>query len=260
MTTEIGIGQSCPLGATPSPDGVNFSVFSKSCEAIELLLFDKVEDPRPAEVIRLDSRQNKTHHYWHIFVGGIKPGQIYGYRALGPFKPDKGLRFDSDKVLLDPYGRSIAVPASYSRAAACRRGDNTAFAMKSVVSDLGAYDWEGDAPLKRPFSTTVIYEMHVAGFTLHPSSGVALEKRGTYAGLIEKIPYLLDLGITAVELLPVFEFDQQDSPQGLVNYWGVSSRVLLCTSPRVQLSARTSSAPWTSSGTWSKPFTKQESR
>ena len=222
MAIEIGKGQSCPLGATPSPDGVNFSVFSKSCEAIELLLFDKVDDPRPADVIRLDPRQNKTYHYWHIFVGGLKPGQIYGYRALGPFKPDKGLRFDSDKVLLDPYGRSVAVPASYSRAAACRRGDNTAFAMKSVVADLGAYDWEGDAPLKRPFSNTVIYEMHVAGFTRHPSSGVAPEKRGTYAGLIEKIPYLQDLGITAVELLPVFEFDQQDCPQGLVNYWGYS--------------------------------------
>ncbi len=116
MTTKIEKGQSCPLGATPSADGVNFSVFSKNCEVIELLLFDKVDDPRPADVIRLDPRQNKTHHYWHIFVGGLKPGQIYGYRALGPFKPDQGLRFDPDKVLLDPYGRSVAVPASYSRA------------------------------------------------------------------------------------------------------------------------------------------------
>jgi len=222
MTIEIGKGQSCPLGATPSADGVNFSVFSKSCEAIELLLFDKVDDPRPADVIRLDSRQNKTHHYWHILVGGLKPGQIYGYRALGPFKPDKGLRFDPDKVLLDPYGRSVALPETYSRLAAGRRGDNTPYAMKSVVADLRAYDWEGDAPLKRPFSNTMIYEMHVAGFTRHPSSGVAPEKRGTYAGLIEKIPYLQDLGITAVELLPVFEFDQQDCPQGLVNYWGYS--------------------------------------
>ena len=188
MTIEIGKGQSCPLGATPSADGVNFSVFSKSCEAIELLLFDKVDDPRPADVIRLDPRQNKTHHYWHIFVGGLKPGQIYGYRALGPFKPDKGFRFDPDKVLLDPYRRSVALPETYSRAAACRRGDNTAFAMKSVVADLGAYDWEGDAPLKRPFSTTVIYEMHVAGFTRHPSSRVAPEKGARMRDWSKKSP------------------------------------------------------------------------
>ena len=137
MTTEIGKGQSCPLGATPSPDGVNFSVFSKSCEAMELLLFDKVEDPRPAEVIRLDSRQNKTHHYWHIFVGGMKPGQIYGYRALGPFKPGQRASFRLRQSAAGSLRPRVAVPASYSRAAACRRGDNTAFAMKSVVADLG---------------------------------------------------------------------------------------------------------------------------
>ena len=101
-------------------------------------------------------------------------------------------------------------------------GENNAIAMKSVVVDPDVYDWEGDAPLRRPFATTVIYEMHVAGFTRHPSSGVAAERRGTYAGMIEKIPYLQDLGITAVELLPVFQFDRQDCPPGLVNYWGYS--------------------------------------
>ncbi len=178
MTTKIGKGQSCPLGATPSPDGVNFSVFSKRCHAIELLLFDKVDDPRPADVIRLDTRQNKTYHYWHIFVGGLKPGQIYGYRALGPFKPDKGLRFDPDKVLLDPYGRSVVLPDAYSRIAAGQVGDNTPKAMKSVVVDPGAYDWEGDTPLKRPFSSTVIYEMHVAGFTRAPEFGSCSGEKG----------------------------------------------------------------------------------
>ena len=94
--------------------------------------------------------------------------------------------------------------------------------MKSVVADLSLYDWEGDAPLRRPFSNTIIYELHVRGFTRHPSSGVAADKRGTYAGLIEKIPYLQDLGITAVELLPVFQFDEQDAPPGFKNYWGYS--------------------------------------
>ena len=92
--------------------------------------------------------------------------------------------------------------------------------MKSVVVDLRGYDWEGDTPLKSPFSRTVIYELHVRGFTQHPSSGVAPEKRGTYAGLVEKIPYLQDLGVTAVELLPVFQFDEQHAPLGQINYWG----------------------------------------
>jgi glycogen operon protein len=94
--------------------------------------------------------------------------------------------------------------------------------MKSIVADLGSYDWEGDQPLQRPFVDTVIYEMHVRGFTRNPNSGVAPEKAGTYAGLIEKIPYLVDLGITAVELMPVFQFDATDAPPGHVNYWGYS--------------------------------------
>jgi glycogen operon protein len=114
----------------------------------------------------------------------------------------------------------VAVPAAYDRKAAAARGDNTAVAMKSVITDPRAYDWEGDLPLRRPFPQTVIYEMHAAGFTRHPSSGVAPARRGTYAGLIDKIPYLQELGITAVELLPVFQFDPQDAPPGRVNYWG----------------------------------------
>jgi isoamylase len=220
MIDNIGSGKSYPLGATVCPTGVNFSVFSKSAVAIRLLLFDTADDPLPARVIRLDPKKNKTYHYWHVFVPDLKPGQVYGYRAIGPFDPEKGFRFDPDKVLLDPYGKAVAVPKKYSRKEASLPGTNTATAMKSVVADLRAYDWEGDCPLKRPFSKTVIYEMHVAGFTRHPSSGIVPERRGTYAGLIEKIPYLQDLGITAVELLPVFQFDDQDAPLGLVNYWG----------------------------------------
>ena len=106
---------------------------------------------------------------------GIGPGQVYAFRASGPFSPEHGLRFDPDKVLLDPYGRAVLVPDIYSRHLASRRGDNTAIAMKSVVVDPGQYDWEGDAPLRRSFATTVIYEMHVAGFTHHPSSRVTAE-------------------------------------------------------------------------------------
>ena len=140
--------------------------------------------------------------------------------STGPSDPAQGLRFDGDKVLLDPYGRGVVVPDGYRRAAAAEPGDNTASAMKSVVVDPDAYDWEGDAPLRRPSARTIVYEMHVRGFTRHPSSGVEEQKRGTYAGLIEKIPYLRDLGVTAVELLPVFQFDAQDAPNGNVNYWG----------------------------------------
>jgi glycogen operon protein len=130
------------------------------------------------------------------------------------------MRFDPTKVLLDPYGRGVVVPPNYSRKAAAQPGDNASTAMKSVVVDSSAYDWEGDEPLRRPSAQTIIYEMHVRGFTRHPNSGVSETKRGTYAGLIDRIPYLQDLGITAVELLPIFQFDAQDAPPGRVNYWG----------------------------------------
>ncbi len=218
----MGEGRSYPLGATAYPDGVNFSVFSRDADSVELLLFDHVDAPRPSRSITLDPGKNRSYHYWHLFVPGVQPGQIYGYRAFGPLVPREGLCFDPEKVLLDPYGRAVAVPENYRRLDAVGPGDNTATAMKSVVANSRAYDWQGDQPLHRPFARTVIYEMHVRGFTRHPNSGVEEEKRGTYSGLIAKIPYLVDLGVTAVELLPVFQFDSQDAPAGLVNYWGYS--------------------------------------
>jgi isoamylase len=216
----IGAGKSYPLGATVYPDGVNLSIFSKNSTALELLLFDEVDAHRPARVMALNTSEHRTFHYWHVFVPGLKAGQLYGYRAHGPYDPQHGYRFDASKVLLDPYGRAVATPPGYSRQAACQPGDNTASAMKSVVTDPSTYDWEGDTPLKHPFMRTVIYEMHVGGFTRHPSSGLSPEQRGTYAGLVAKIPYLQELGITAVELLPVFQFDEQEAPEGLTNYWG----------------------------------------
>jgi isoamylase len=216
----ISPGRSTSLGATVYPDGVNFSLYCRNGALVELLLFDHVDDAKPAGVIPLDPSTNRTYHYWHVFVPDLKSAQLYGYRVKGPLEPQRGLRFDEKKVLLDPYGRAVAVPGRYSRMAASGAGDNAASAMKSVVVDTRAYDWEGDAPLTRPAARTIIYEMHVRGFTRHPSSGVAEQKRGTFAGLIEKIPYLQELGITAVELLPVFQFDPQDCPPGRVNYWG----------------------------------------
>jgi glycogen operon protein len=202
--------------------GVNFSVYSKHATALDLLFFDRVDDARPAQVVAIDPIKDRRYHYWHVFVPGIRPGQIYGYRAAGPFDPSSGQRFDVGKLLLDPYGRAVVVPQNYSRDAASREGENAGTAMKSVVIDPLAYDWEGDQPLNALSSRTVVYEMHLRGFTRHPSSGVSERTRGTYAGLVEKIPYLSQLGVTAVELLPVFQFDAQAVPrgEGRVNYWG----------------------------------------
>jgi glycogen operon protein len=214
-------GRSFPLGATVIANGVNFCVFSKNCTALELVLFDAVDARQPSYIFRLDPQQNRTFYYWHIFVPGIRVGQLYGYRAYGPYKPSHGFRFDGRKILLDPYARAVAVGPNYDRDAAIAIGqDNCAYAMKSVVVEPTAYDWEGDTHVGLPYASTVIYEMHVGGFTRHPSAGVAPEKRGTYAGVVTKIPYLQALGITAVELLPVQQFDEQDVVTPLKNYWG----------------------------------------
>lgn len=215
-------GRSSPLGATVINGGVNFSLYSRGAQSVELLLFDHSESAVPSRVITIEPSTQRTYHYWHAFVPEIGAGQIYAYRVHGTSDPAQGLRFDAEKALLDPYGRGVVVPKAYSRAAACFPGDNTAVAMKSVVVDPSDYDWEDDSPPRIPSARTIIYEMHLRGFTCHPNSGVTPARRGTYAGLIEKIPYLQRLGITAVELLPIFQFDPQDAPPGKVNYWGYS--------------------------------------
>ncbi len=221
MNGSTGRGQAYPLGATAQDGGVNFSVFSKHSTGMELLLFDRADATAPSRVIQLDPRDNRTFYYWHVFVPDTTIGQIYGYRAHGPFLKEQGLRFDSSKVLLDPYARAV-VCNNYQRQAAMQPGDNCRTALKAVVVNPATYDWEGDKPLCRPFAGSVLYEMHVGGFTRHPSSQVPAERRGTYLGLIDKIPYLKDLGITAVELLPVQQFDEQDAAQTKRNYWGYS--------------------------------------
>ena len=214
------IGSSSPLGATVSQGGVDFSLYSRKATNVELLFFDHEDDATPSRIVDIDPETNRTYHYWHVFVPGIKAGQIYAYRVHGPFDPSLGLRFDDTKVLLDPYSRGVVIPKNYKRNVVIQPGDDTASAMKSVVVDPNTYDWEGDTPIRRSAVRTIVYEMHVRGFTCHPNSGVAPEIAGTYRGLIEKIPYLQQLGVTAVELLPVFQFDAQDCPPGLVNYWG----------------------------------------
>ena len=149
LSTTATIGRPAPLGATVERDGVNFSVFSRKASAVELLLFDREDDAQPTNVISFDPFTNRTYHYWHVFVPGIRAGQLYGYRFHGPFDPAAGMRFDPEKVLLDPYGRGVVVPKAYNRDAARGPGDNTATAMKSVVVDPTAYDWEGDMPLRQ---------------------------------------------------------------------------------------------------------------
>jgi len=135
VAEEIQAGKSSPLGATLSLKGANFSVYSKHATGIELLFFDCVDDGRPARVIRINPATNRTYHYWHVFVPGVKAGQIYGYRVEGPFDPASGMRFDSAKVLIVSYGRGTVVPKNYSREAARKEGDNAAVAMNGNASD-----------------------------------------------------------------------------------------------------------------------------
>jgi isoamylase len=225
MTQEVLAGRPYPLGATCERGGVNFSVFSAHATAVELLLYDSQDETAISRVIALDPAQHKTYYYWHAWVPDIGDGQRYGYRVHGPYEPERGMRFNPNKVLVDPYAMAVSDSGNWSRADAYGLCDNAATACKSVVVELSGYDWEGDRPLQRPMHETVIYEVHVRGLTRHPSAGV--RQPGTYAGLVEKIPYLQDLGITAVELLPVQQFDPQEvsrlnplTGEPLTNYWG----------------------------------------
>jgi glycogen operon protein len=199
-------GRSHPVGAHVVDGGVNFSVCAENATAVELLLFETADAPLPARVVPLAP----DFHFWHAFVPGIGAGTAYAFRATGPTGGPFG--FDPEKVLLDPYARRVAT-SLWDRAAAASAGDNAAVSLRAEVVDTACYDWEGDAPLRRPLADTIVYELHVGGFTASPTSGV--RRPGTFAGLEEKIPYLVDLGVTAVELLPVFQFDPS-----VGDYWG----------------------------------------
>jgi glycogen operon protein len=214
-----------PLGATIRPDGVNFSLFSSSATGVELLLFDEHDSPQASQTIQLVPSKNKTFHFWHIFVNELKAGTHYAFRVSGPSVPNEGLRHNRNKVLIDPYARGNT-KTLWRRDDACNDADNVSTSLRSVVIDPSGYDWEGDKPLNRPIEDTIVYEMHVRGFTQSPSSNVRYS--GKFAGLIEKIPYLKDLGITAVELLPIFDFDETApvrtvDGKPLWNFWGYST-------------------------------------
>src|SRR5436190_4731512 len=218
-------GTAHPLGATPDKSGVNFSIFSGQATSLELLLFQNHDDAAPFQFIEFDPYINKTFHFWHVFVEGLPSGTHYAFRIDGPSSVEAGHRFNRNKVLIDPYamGNTKSV---WKRADACGPQDNLTTSMRSIVIDTTGYDWEDDQPLKRPMEETIIYEVHVGGFTRASSSGVA--HPGTFSGIIEKIPYLQELGITAVELLPICDFDETEvlrtvNGKPVRNFWGYST-------------------------------------
>ena len=205
-----------PYGAILHDHGVQFVVFSRSATGMRVLLYDKVSDREPAETIVFDRSNDRWGDIWSIFVPGIGAGQLYHFQADGPYDPERGQRFDPSARLLDPYARALA--GNFLAA-----DDGVIRPPKCVVVD-DRFDWQGDRHLRRELSETVIYEMHVRGFTRSNSSGV--EHPGTYLGVIEKIPYLKSLGVTAVELMPVHEFPTNGfwgEPKRHPNYWGYDS-------------------------------------
>ena len=208
--------------------GVNFSLFSQRAVSVDLLLFEDFDDPEPYQIVTFHPFHNKTFFYWHIFVEEMFAGQLYAFRVDGPFDPFEGHRFNRNKILVEPYSKGVVYGGNWSRQDATHAYPNTQSAMKSLVIDSSLYDWEGVVSPNIPMNETVLYEMHVRGFTHHPSSGV--KHPGTFDGLVEKIPYLKELGVTTVELLPVHEFDatewnfkNPETGKPNTNYWGYNT-------------------------------------
>ena len=216
---RIRTGQGYPAGAALTAEGVNFSIFSPAARAAKLLLFDGDDNQRPNQIVELDPVTNRTFFFWHVFVEGAHAGLQYTW--CFDDAADTEVTTVADRQLLDPWARGISI-SQWNRDHALA-GDADAAIRGIVESD--AYDWEDDRPVNHRLSDSVIYELHVGGFTCHPNAGV--DAAGTFRGLIEKIPYLQALGITDVELLPIMAFDAQDVPaataaRDLENYWGYS--------------------------------------
>ena len=233
-------GQPYPLGASVTPNGVNFAVFSRNGTRVILNIFANSDDNDPCESLELDSVANRTGDVWHICIPGLKPGALYLYQVDGPFEPSRGHRFDVHQYLLDPYAKAVTPTSIFHNLPPTYRTpvDKTDVELqesrhyykfpKCVVIDDKSFDWQGDRPINRPLCDSIIYETHVKGFTAGKGAGV--RNPGTYAGLTEKIPYLQHLGITAVELMPVFDFDEYENTNinprtgdRMKNYWGYST-------------------------------------
>ncbi len=236
----IDSGKALPLGATLVKGGVNFAVFSRNAAAVTLILFESAAPNSPRIEIPMDKRGNKTGNIWHCFIKGLGEGACYLYRADGPYFPEKGHRFNRYKVLLDPYAKALTDISNWDYAKCAgydpsMPGADLTYSYKDdidsqprciVVND--DFDWQGDTPLNHPLRKSIIYEAHVKGLTAHSSSGV--EHPGTYRGVIEKIPFFKDLGITSIEFLPVQEFNEKEmlcqnprTGKDLTNYWGYST-------------------------------------
>ena len=234
MTTEIRPGKPYPLGATWDGEGVNFAIFSEQAASVELCLFDSVDSPTESRRIRMPEQ---TDFVWHVYVPGLTPGQSYGYRVAGPYLPDEGHRFNPAKLLVDPYAKAINGEIKWNDTLFGYtighpdgdlhpdERDSAPYISKSVVIDP-AFDWGDDRRPETPLHKSIIYELHVKGFTRrHPEVDERL--RGSYAGLASPpvIDYLTSLGVTAVELLPVHQFvdDRLLQERGLHNYWGYNT-------------------------------------
>ena len=227
------------FGAILQPNGVNFSIYSKDAEEVNLVLFESENAKEPSAVINFDPVKNKTGNIWHIFIEGLKAGTLYLYKVDGPYNPPQGLRFNKNKYLFDPYAKAFtsgsvfkAYNKLHKKGFAQNAGgeifDLSDFPKCVVIDD--DFDWEGDRPLNYPLEKSVIYETHIKGFTASKTSGLAEQFAGTYKGFLQKIDYLKNLGITAVEFLPMFEFDENENGninpktgEQLVNYWGYST-------------------------------------
>ncbi len=231
-------GSPLPLGATVKKTGVQFSLFSRHATGVSLVLFESGEPDSPSDEIELDPELNRTGDIWHVFVKDVTVGRHYGYRVEGPCEPEEGHRFNRNKLLLDPYARALSQgewdlnrsrgydPDSKDEDLSFSAEDSAPYVPKSIV--VGTRTQINHKPLNIPPGDSIIYELHLKGFTRHPSSGV--EKAGTYAGITEKISYLKELGVTAVELMPVQEFDEDEninvnpiSGERLTNFWGYST-------------------------------------
>ena len=194
------LGRALPLGAHLRGDGVNFAIFSRHATGVRLDLFDHAEDAIPARSIILDAARNKTGDIWHVWLEGIAPGQLYGFRIAGPYAPHEGHRFNPNKLLVDPYATAIAPiaghdfhravgydPTSPQKDLSFSEVDNAATAPKCVVTHAD-FDWQGDQPLRLPWASTVIYELHVRGYTIHPSAGVHVSRDVSRADPEDPVP------------------------------------------------------------------------
>ena len=216
----VSIGKPWPLGSSLVEGGVNFSVAAPEATKVELLLFAAGNATDPDQIIDLD-QQHRSGDYWHVEVQGVGIGCCYGYRVHGPVS-SAGHGFFPTKVLLDPCARAISGWETYQRGLATGDHDNSSCCLKAVVSERDQFDFKRHPRPRRSWRETVIYELHPGGFSQDNSSPASAEHRGTFLGLIDALPYLQSLGITAIELLPAMAFDPADAPEGRHNYWGYS--------------------------------------